>query len=258
MRQAKHSEWHKQWEMFRDDELFLFKEWIFPNTLEDFRGKEVLEGGCGGGQHTFFVAPYVKSIVAVDLNTIDIARKRNLSQSNLEFIEDDIMSMDLARSFDVVFSIGVIHHTDDPAKTFQNLKQHLRAGGKLIVWVYSQEGNFLVKHIVEPVRKLLLCQMHKKALFWFAEALTFLMYIPVYSIYLLPLKFLPYYTYFGNFRKLSFYRNCLNVFDKLNAPQVTFITKKMISDWFNSSDFRDVHIDSYKGVSWRASGIKNG
>jgi len=76
------------------------------------------------------------------------------------------------------------------------------------------------------------------------------------SIYLLPLRFLPYYEYFENFRKMSFYRNNLNVFDKLNAPQVEFISSERIQKWFNNKEFEDVHISSYKGVSWRVTGRK--
>ena len=258
MIQAKQEQWHRQWEIFRDDELFLFEEWIAPNTLEDFRGKEVLECGCGGGQHTSFTAPYAKSITAVDLNTVDLARKKNADLSNAEFIEADIMSMDLGKKFDIVFSIGVLQHTDNPDRAFENIKRHLRPAGRLIVWVYSAEGNSLVKYILEPVRKLLFNRMNRDILLQLSKALTFLMYIPVYSIYLLPLEFLPYYEYFTNFRRLSFNRNCLNVFDKLNAPQVTFIDKEKVYGWFNPNEFKDIHISSYKGVSWRASGIKNG
>ncbi|MCX5695220.1 MAG: class I SAM-dependent methyltransferase [Candidatus Omnitrophica bacterium] len=258
MIQVKQDEWRWQWEMFKDDELFLFKDWIFPNTMEDFRGKDILECGCGGGQHTFFIAPYARNITAVDLNTVNIARKRNAGLANVKFVEADIMSMDLGRTFDIVFSIGVVHHTDNPDKAFENLKKHLRPGGKLLLWVYSEEGNFLIKYIVEPMRKLLLRRMNRNALFQCAKVLTFLMYLPVYSIYLLPLKFFPYYEYFKNFRKLTFYRNCLNVFDKLNAPQVTFINRKRVEGWFNSRDFKNTQISSYRGVSWRASGIKNG
>jgi hypothetical protein len=84
------------------------------------------------------------------------------------------------------------------------------------------------------------------------------MYAPIYTIYKLPLKSLPYYEYFGNFRRLSFYRNTLNVFDKLNAPQVEFISRKRIDGWFSNTEFREVRIDHYKNVSWRASGVKNG
>ena len=44
------SEWYEQWELLQCNELFLFKDWIYPATLKDFRGKDVLECGCGGGK----------------------------------------------------------------------------------------------------------------------------------------------------------------------------------------------------------------
>ena len=61
--------------MLQDNELFLFLDWIHPLTLDDFKGKTVLEAGCGGGQHTSFMAPYAQQITAVDLNAVDIAQK---------------------------------------------------------------------------------------------------------------------------------------------------------------------------------------
>ena len=43
----------------------------------------------------------------------------------------------------------------------------------------------------------------------------------------------------------------LNVFDKLNAPQVDFITESRARSWLPEDEFEDIHIDSYKNVSWR-------
>lgn len=256
MKQKKQSEWLEQWSMVQDNEKFLFEDWIHPNKLNDFKDKTVLECGCGGGQHTSFVAPFAKHITSVDLNAVDVAKKRNKDAKNITFLEDDIANMDLKKKFDIVFSIGVVHHTDDPDKTISNMIKHTKKGGKTIIWVYSKEGNFMVEYMVEPLRKLFLTGMSRKNLLRLSKVTTALMYIPIYSIYLLPLKFLPFYKYFKNFRKLSFYRNTLNVFDKLNAPQVQFISKKRARRWLPKDTYKDVHITPYVGVSWRISGTK--
>ncbi len=58
------SAWVAQWSMFQDDESFLFKDWMAPATMEDFRDKDVLECGCGGGQHADLVAQVARSVPA--------------------------------------------------------------------------------------------------------------------------------------------------------------------------------------------------
>jgi len=249
------AEWHDQWSMFQDQELFLFQDWIYPLTLEDLRGKYVLEAGCGGGQHTAMMVPYARSIVAVDLNTADLARERNKASPNAEFVEADIASMNLVKKFDVVLSVGVIHHTDDPDAAVKNLIAHLRPGGRLVLWVYSKEGNAAARYGIEPLRKLFFRHLNKPSLLIFSKALTAMMSLPIYSLYRLPLKFLPYYEYFKNFRRLSFNRNVLNVFDKLNAPQVQFISEARAQNWISGPLFRDAHVSSYRDVSWRVSGV---
>lgn len=257
--QSKSSEWHEQWSIFKDDERFLFEEWIAPATIEDFREKSVLECGCGGGQHTSYIAPVAIHITAVDLNTVEIARERNSGNKNVKFLEADIATMDLGEQFDVVICIGVIHHTNDPDATFKNIYRHCKPGGKIIIWTYSAEGNELVRHIVEPFRKYFLKKLSRKTLVTISEIITTLMYPLVHTVYRLSLfRFLPFFYYFKNFRKLSFKRNMLNVFDKLNAPQTHFISYDRCKKWFPEDLFipESISIRKYAGVSYSLVGIK--
>ena len=257
--QAKSSEWHDQWSLFRDDERFLFEEWIRPVELEDFRGREVLEAGCGGGQHTSWMAPVAASVTAVDLNTSDLARRRNEEFDNVRFVEADCGTMDLGRQFDLVVAIGMIHHTDDPERTFSNLLRHCRPGGRLVAWVYAAEGNFLARYLVEPLRRLFLRRLPRRALVWKATAITAALYPWVHTIYRLgAFSFLPYFEYFRNFRRLSFQRNVLNVFDKLNAPQTHFISRRRAESWMSPEWFESdsISIRHYAGVSYSLTGIR--
>ena len=255
----KRGEWHEQWSMHQDDELFLFEDWIKPLTLADFQGKKVLEAGCGGGQHSKWIAEQATSLTSVDLNTVDLAIARNKESKNIKFIEADIARMDLAEQFDIVICIGVIHHTDDPDLTFNNLYKHLKPNGTMVIWTYSAEGNALVRYGVEPLRKLFFRHLSRPLLNWVSKLITLLVAIPVHTIYRLPfLRFLPYYDYFVNFRKLSFSRNNLNVFDKLNAPQTKFTTRRKCAEWFSPQRFdqESISIKPYAGVSYSLVGTK--
>jgi len=252
--QEKQAAWHWQWAKFKDDSRQLFEEWIQPHTLEVFRDCTVVDAGCGGGQHTSFVAPMARRVYAIDLNTVALARERNRAFKNVCFVEGDLASVTLPEPADVIFCIGVIHHTADPAATFANLKTLVRPGGLMIVWCYSREGNFLNRWLVEPAKTLLLRRCPRSALVALAWTLTVLLHPIVHTLYRLPLFFLPYYQYFANWRRLTLARNMLNVFDKLNAPVTHFIPRKEIERWFAPDVFEDLHIHDYVGVSWHASG----
>lgn len=252
--QKKQFEWKWQWNKIYDNNRWLFTQWIYPNKIKDFKNKEVLDCGCGGGQHLNFISPYCKKAVGIDLNAHEIARKNNRKNKNVEVIEGDLANIELKRKFDIVYSIGVLQHTDNPSKSVNNIKRFVKKGGRFIIWVYSFEGNFLNRTLLEWFKSHIFLKLKKKTLWKISNTITFFMYIPIYTIYLLPLKFLPFYYYFQNWRKLGFKRNNMNVFDKLNAPTTHFIKEKIIKKWFNKKEFKNVYFSRYKGVSWRASG----
>jgi SAM-dependent methyltransferase len=256
---SKSPDWRAQWSWFEDRERFLLDEWIAPARIDDFAGKDVLECGCGGGHHTARIAKVAASVTAVDPNTSEIARERYPHLTNVVFLEEDGATMSLGRQFDVVLCVGVIHHTDDPDRTFANLYEHCRPGGLMVVWTYSLEGNALLRWLVEPARKLLFRHLPKAALWALAWLITALLYPLVYTAYRVEmLAFLPYFEYFRNFRRLSFNRNLLNVFDKLNAPQTRLTSRAKCEEWFSPGRFEagSVSIRPYAGVSYSLVGKK--
>lgn len=257
--QPEQQAWTRQWGQYRTspDAPYLFAEWIHPNTLEDFRGKRVLDAGCGSGQHALLVAPYAREVVAADLNTAELARQAVAAAPNVTAVAADIAAMQAAEPFDVVYCIGVIHHTDDPDRTFENLKRLTRPGGRIIVWAYSREGNLLNRTLLEWVRNAGLKKLPFGVLRALSFAATVVLYPVVWTIYLLPLRaVLPFYEYFANFRRLSFRHNVLNVLDKLNAPQTWFIPRAQVERWFSPAEFTAVHVSPYRGISWRGSGTR--
>ena len=135
--QVRQDEWRYQWERYQTMPEFLFLDWIAPRTLEDLRGRRVFEAGCGRGHHARIAARTAAHVTAMDLNAAQTARQEVAEFKNVTVLEGDIARYRPAELFDVVYCIGVIHHTNDPDATFANLKRMVRPGGLLIIWCYA-------------------------------------------------------------------------------------------------------------------------
>jgi len=60
---------------------------------------------------------------------------------NIDIVQAYIMKLPFKdKTFDVIFSIGVLHHTPDTKRAFQCLPKLLRDSGEIAIWVYSNEG----------------------------------------------------------------------------------------------------------------------
>lgn len=103
-----------------------------------FRGKTVLECGCGAGPDTEVLCSLGARVLAVDLAGVDIAR-RNLGETrNVQFLQASIDDLPLRRgSFDIVFCHRVIQHTPDPEAVLDHILQFVRPEGAVFVHSYA-------------------------------------------------------------------------------------------------------------------------
>lgn len=109
---------------------------------EDIKDKWVLDVGCGMGRFMDVVEKMGGTVVGIDLSrAVDVARENLGDRSSTHFVQADVFKLPFKIStFDVIYSIGVLHHTPDCALAFQQVPPLLQSQGQIAVWVYTQ-GN---------------------------------------------------------------------------------------------------------------------
>lgn len=114
----------------------------------DVRGKLVLDAGVGAGRYADVVSRWGGDVVGVDLSYAVMAAHDNFSErGNVWIAQADIGNLPFRpESFDVIFSIGVLHHTPDTRRYFEKLIPLLRPGGTIAIWVYPREGDYIVRN----------------------------------------------------------------------------------------------------------------
>lgn len=115
--------------------------------VSSLKDKRVLDAGCGPGRFTEVAASYASEVVGIDIgNHIQRARDRLSQFDNTTFVQGSVLRPPFrAHSFDVVFSVGVIHHTPNPREACMELARLVAPGGMMSIWVYPSEywGNAL-------------------------------------------------------------------------------------------------------------------
>lgn len=246
-----------------------FLDVIAPLGPEFFRDKRVLDAGSGPGRHAVFAARYgAREVWALDLgDSVYTAAKMAEDEPNVHVAQADLMQPPFApgdeqRGFDFVFSIGVVHHLDDPAAATASLASLLRPGGELFVWVYAHEGNGLVLTLVEPLRRLS-TRLRPGSLRLLTLPLAGLLYGAVKGAYRPLLRTpvgrrLPARDTLGGLADFSFERIHSVVSDQLVAPKTAYVRRHELQAWLEAAGLEVVEITARNGNSWRGRGRRVG
>lgn len=108
--------------------------------LVDWKGKLVLDAGCGAGRYMDVAARAGAEVVGVDLSlAIEVAQENLGHLPNCHFIQADLLCLPFfPDTFDFIYSIGVLHHTPDTRRSFSGLVETLKPGGEAAIWVYPR------------------------------------------------------------------------------------------------------------------------
>lgn len=172
-------EWdHYSW--MADNYEHQFRNWTHPLTPADWKGKKVLDAGCGMGRNSYWPMRYgAAAITAFDHDERSVARAKETLKDfpSAEVRYESIYNIPWKDAYDIAFSIGVIHHLKDPKQAVARIVETLKPGGTLLIWVYSFEGNEWIVRFVDPTR----IHLTSKLPLAIVHALSYLFSVPLYA-----------------------------------------------------------------------------
>jgi SAM-dependent methyltransferase len=132
----------RQWnryEVAHDDEDRATFEAKTGISLSELGGRRVLDAGCGGGRYSKVVAQAGARVIGADHSTAVEKAAALCGNLPVSFVQADLKRLPLVPgSFDVVFSIGVMHHDVDTRAVFDSVARMVKPGGRLAVWLYRK------------------------------------------------------------------------------------------------------------------------
>jgi 2-polyprenyl-3-methyl-5-hydroxy-6-metoxy-1,4-benzoquinol methylase len=131
------------------DEVESRKYFVEPHILElaqfeQWRGKTVLEIGCGIGTDTVQFARAGARITAIDLSeqSVNLARQRlEVYGLNADVLVADVEQLDSTlpvQPYDLIYSFGVLHHTPQPEKAIEQLRKYMGPESELRIMLYNR------------------------------------------------------------------------------------------------------------------------
>src|SRR5262249_15659788 len=129
-----------------------------------------------------------------------------------------------ADNFDVVLSIGVLHHIPDPKPVMRAAYAALRPGGRMLGWVYGHEGNRAYQSIFGPIRLVT-----RNLPIVINEALAWTLYpiVLVYAALTRVLPSLPLSNYLSDvYMRFSPAERRLVILDQINPRWAKYYTRE--------------------------------
>jgi ubiquinone/menaquinone biosynthesis C-methylase UbiE len=256
----------QEWNKFTQEALSdaerdeVFRQYF---SLIDWSNKpaRALDMGCGSGRWSVLVAPRVGELVAADASpdALNVAQ-RNVRGPNISFVQATPEALPYPdRYFDLIFSLGVLHHVPDTEGAIRSLAAKLAPGGTLLLYLYYAFDNrpawfWAIWKISDLVRRVIsalpfpmrygLSQVIAACVYWpLARAAK---YLPVPSSW--PLK---YYAH------RSFYFMRTDALDRFGTKLEKRFTRKQIVAMLESAGCSDIRFSDSMPY-WVCRAIRTG
>jgi len=129
------------------EEMFRYRSHlaVVEMPLKELSGRKVLEIGSGGGAHSALFKKYGAHVTAVDIikeRVLSTAKKLALvAEGKGLALQADAENLPFADElFDIVYSNGVLHHSENTEACIKEVLRVLKPGGKAVIMLYSRHS----------------------------------------------------------------------------------------------------------------------
>src|SRR4029453_12430051 len=124
-----------QWDRVRDE---LFGDRVHLAAMGALADGDAVVGdlGCGTGQVSAALGPFVTRVIAVDSSAamLQAAKKRLAGLDNIDLRRGELEALPIDdERLDIAVLMLVLHHTPEPEKALSEVSRVLRPGGRVIV-----------------------------------------------------------------------------------------------------------------------------
>jgi 2-polyprenyl-3-methyl-5-hydroxy-6-metoxy-1,4-benzoquinol methylase len=191
-------------------------------------GLDILECGCGAGRFTEILLGRGARVTSIDLSDAVDANIVNFPIGPRHRVaQADILELPFPKGrFDVVICLGVIQHTPNPEATIQQLSEHVRLGGWLIIDHYTYDLGWYTK--TAPLFRTILKRLPRRTSMRFTERLVDMM-LPIHKrvsrsrLRSIVYRLSPVLTHYGTYPDLS---------DQLQREWALLDTHDSLTDFF--------------------------
>jgi SAM-dependent methyltransferase len=244
-------EWGEYAEM-RPEYEEQFLGWTTGLACEDWRGQSFLDVGCGMGRNSRWPASYgAAEGLAIDVDDRSLMSARHTLEPYAQVTVDKRSAYEINETdrFDVVFSIGVIHHLAHPEQALAQMVQAAKSGGRVLIWVYGLENNEWLVRWLNPIRNALFSKLpiglvHHLSLY------------PAGVLWLALRLGLGRIAYFNLIRRFTFRHLRSIVFDQMLPRIAHYWPRETVDRLMREQGLVDIKLAWVNEMSWTAIGRK--
>ncbi len=244
-------EWHNYSDLKPEYEE-QFRRWTAPLEPQDWRGVTFLDVGCGMGRNSYWPMTYGAARgLAIDVDDRSLAAARRTLEKFSDVRIEKRSAYEIGRrdEFDIVYSIGVIHHLQEPERALTSMVAAAKPGGRVLIWVYGLENNRWIVCVLDPLRKALFSRLPVAFVHHLAIYPTMVLWL------LLRLGF-GHIAYFRLLRTFTFRHLRSIVFDQMLPKIAHYWPRAKVQGMMREQGLEDVRLTWVNEMSWSAIGTK--